>query len=364
MQDVKILADHRSHVGRVGRDMLLLGKLVDPDTIRCPNGFGRSVKGTCQWRRAAVSSRTCVVADESEGTEPSVSASLKAARQLGEVLDSRPALVGEAFRGDTRLTTRWRHGALHDTLAGMPGHVILTYYGRDQDIVWRSAGHRIASRTRTGTVTVIPGGHDGRWDIAGPIEVSHVFLTEERLQHCADMLARGQRVELLGRVGFEDPAAARILELLGRDAAHGDASSRLFTEQAIDLLCTQLLRGHSSFGALPVEGPRRGLADWQTSRVISFMRDHLDAAISLDDLAGLVNLSRFHFCTAFRLATGQTPHEWLVRQRVARACELLAEPSLSITEIALMVGYQTPSSFAAAFRRVTSVTPRDFRMRL
>ena len=41
------------------------------------------------------------------------------------------------------------------------------------------------------------------------------------------------------------------------------------------------------------------------------MAEHLDREISLDELAGLAGLSRFHFCTAFRLATGQTPHHWL-----------------------------------------------------
>jgi AraC family transcriptional regulator len=47
----------------------------------------------------------------------------------------------------------------------------------------------------------------------------------------------GQRIELLDRVAFDDPVAARIMELLSREDAIIDASSRLFVEQAIDLLC-------------------------------------------------------------------------------------------------------------------------------
>jgi AraC family transcriptional regulator len=91
------------------------------------------------------------------------------------------------------------------------------------------------------------------------------------------------------------------------------------------------------------------------------MRDHLGAPIGLDDLAAVVGLSRFHFVTMFRKTTGRTPHAWLVSLRIERAQQLLADPRLPITDIALAVGYETPSSFAAAFRKVTGTTPTAFR---
>ncbi len=90
-----------------------------------------------------------------------------------------------------------------------------------------------------------PRGHDGRWDIGGPIELSHIYLTDQRLQACADVLAGGQRVELIDRVAFDDVAASRIIEMLGQQAMLGDAASGLAVEQAIDLLCIQLVREHS-----------------------------------------------------------------------------------------------------------------------
>lgn len=282
---------------------------------------------------------------------------------LARILDRAPPVTDGPLRGRTRLTAPWGHGALHDHLGGMEGHVIITYYGEPQGIVWRRGGERLASATRSGTITIIPEGHEGRWDIAGPIGVSHVFLSHERLTSCAEQLVGNRPVELLARVGFEDPAAARIMELLGREAALADASARLFAEQATDLLVTQLVRGHSSFGALaaPV---RRGLADWQVRKVTNYMREHLDEPIGLDVLADLAGLSRFHFCTAFRLATGSTPHNWLVNLRIERARQLLAQPTLSVTDVALAVGYETPSSFSASFRKLTGVTPSEYRHRL
>ena len=184
------------------------------------------------------------------------------------------------------------------------------------------------------------------------------------MQACADVVAGGKRAEILPRVAFEDPTAASLLEILSRKSVQQSPSARLFVEQAIDLLCTRLVLGHSSIGALPAPENRRGLGRWQVKRVTSFMRDNLDRQIGLDDLANLINLSRFHFCTAFRQATGHTPYQWLTMQRIGRARDLLADPKLTVTDVALAVGYETPSAFAASFRKVTGASPSHFRRQM
>lgn len=285
--------------------------------------------------------------------------------EMSRILDRQPSTLSDGLRGETMLTGRWTHGPVHDRLPEMPAHVIVAHHGGDAEISLRGAdGCRLSGRTSQGTIVIIPAGHDGRWDIQGDVDVSHVYLTRERLEASAQALTGGRPVELLDRVGFADPTITRILTLLSEETTVADPSTRLFMEQAIDLLCTQLVRGHSSFGALPDPAPKRGLADWQVKRVTTYMRSMMEQEIGLDELAALVNLSRFHFCTAFRLATGQTPHQWLTQLRIARARELLGDPLLPVTEIALCVGYQTPSSFAASFRKVVGMTPSEFRRRL
>ena len=114
--------------------------------------------------------------------------------------------------------------------------------------------------------------------------------------------------------------------------------SHMFIEQLLDLVCLQLLRSHSATSMPISPRPRRGLAGWQIKRVTTYMRENFAENIRLQELADLVNLSRFHFCTAFRMATGHTPHEWLTRQRIAYAKKLLKGGKLRITDIALVVG--------------------------
>ncbi len=288
------------------------------------------------------------------------------AAEMARLLDKPPALMPHPLRADIRLTRRWAHGGLrYDYMHGIAGNIAVACHSGEHPINWQVEKRRYASRTSRRAFTLIPDGHDGHWDIGGPVVVSHAYLTQERLQTCADAIAGGRRVQLLVRVAFEDPSTASLLEILSREATQGGPSTGLFMEQTIDLLCTRLVTAHSSLGALQPPAARRGgLAAWQVRKVTGYMRDNLERDIGLDDLARMVNLSRYHFCTAFRHATGKTPHQWLVTQRIGRACELLARPELAVTDIALAVGYETPSAFAAAFRKSIGSSPSQFRRQL
>jgi methylphosphotriester-DNA--protein-cysteine methyltransferase len=75
-------------------------------------------------------------------------------------------------------------------------------------------------------------------------------------------------------------------------------------------------------------------------------------------------LSPFHFSRVFKQATGMSPLQFVTRERIARAQQLIRETSRSLIEIALEIGYTSPSHFAQVFRRVVGVTPTDFRSAL
>lgn len=152
-----------------------------------------------------------------------------------------------------------------------------------------------------------------------------------------------------------------IVRLIGDAVESGAMEPVLFLEQLVDQLCPGLLRSHARVTPRLERPPRGGLAPWQTRLVIAYMTERLDQDISLQDLAEVVRLSRFHFCSAFRVATGSTPHEMLTRLRIDEPCRLLASSNQSISEIALSVGFQTPSAFAARFRKAVGLTPREFR---
>lgn len=127
------------------------------------------------------------------------------------------------------------------------------------------------------------------------------------------------------------------------------------------MLCIQLVRCHSLIAPTSPPPVKGGLTRRQVDLVTSYMHEHMDEAISLDQLAGLVQLSRYHFCRAFRHATGLAPYAWITAHRMRQARMLITTTSLPIYEIAMSVGYGTPSAFTATFRKTFGRVPMDFR---
>jgi AraC family transcriptional regulator len=103
------------------------------------------------------------------------------------------------------------------------------------------------------------------------------------------------------------------------------------------------------------------LQKWRLKRVVQYVDDHLSARITLSDLAAVAGLSRMHFASQFRMATGFRPHEFVLRRRIGRAEELLKHTSVSIVEIALAVGFQTQAHLTTVFKRFVGCTPGRWR---
>jgi len=129
------------------------------------------------------------------------------------------------------------------------------------------------------------------------------------------------------------------------------------------LLGVELLRWQQG-NRQPIRELRGGLTPNQMDRLHAFVRDHISDDLSLPQLAAVVGLSPWHFCRAFKQVSGEPPHRWLNRIRIERARELLACGQLSITDIALSVGFAGHSQFARVFRSCVGISPSAYRTQL
>jgi len=93
-----------------------------------------------------------------------------------------------------------------------------------------------------------------------------------------------------------------------------------------------------------------------------WMQNHLNkAAVSMQNLAELFGMSQRNFTRRFRLATNMTPTQYLQNERLREAKELLKSSNLSISEIAYRVGYLDVSYFTKLFKKLSSITPKQYR---
>src|SRR5262249_22020048 len=109
---------------------------------------------------------------------------------------------------------------------------------------------------------------------------------------------------------------------------------------------------------------RGGLGAARLRRVTEFIQAGLERDLTLVDLAQCVGLSTAHFAVMFRQSTGETPHQFVLRWRMARAKEMLRTGKARIVDVAVACGFKTPQHFARVFRHMCGAAPRVYRSAL
>ena len=106
-------------------------------------------------------------------------------------------------------------------------------------------------------------------------------------------------------------------------------------------------------------GPR--LIAWQRRRVLEHIEASLAKPIRNRELAALVEFSEFHFIVAFRNSLGTSPHEFVIRRRIARAQQLMLSTDMPLCEIACECGLADQAHLSRLFRKVVGETPAAWR---
>lgn len=94
-------------------------------------------------------------------------------------------------------------------------------------------------------------------------------------------------------------------------------------------------------------------------RLAFYVEKNLDTDI--ERLAQEAGLSRFYFTSAFRRASGSTPHQYLIGRRLGKARQLLRQTAWPVTDIALECGFSSHAHLTAAFSRAFGMAPTAYR---
>jgi AraC-like DNA-binding protein len=99
-----------------------------------------------------------------------------------------------------------------------------------------------------------------------------------------------------------------------------------------------------------------------SSALVDEISSNLTRTQKLDEVAAIAELSPYHFLRVFSRTLGVTPHQYLVRMRLAAAARVLAtDEAREVTSVALDVGFADLSNFVRRFHRASGATPTDFR---
>lgn len=238
-------------------------------------------------------------------------------------------------------------GGYHATMLSCPRqHALLTIALSDCDVaLGNGAGAIFDGCMRAGTACLAAGSDRLSIRCRQPCDLLHLAIPSELLRR-----SDGCPHPLHGFV-LRDAVLGRIAWLLGEAPA-------AWLSCFADLLSALAVIRIRQIAAEPL---RRSLTDWRLKRVQTFVEANIAGQLRLEDLARISGLSRMHFAAQFRAATGLSPHAYVLMRRVKHAKELIAGGDASLVLVALDCGFQSQAHFCTVFKRLTGVTPSEWR---
>lgn len=287
-----------------------------------------------------------------------------------EVPDVPPehVLLSSGSRGWTGVdAAEIRHPQDEFGTPAIPRHVLVVNLGSPFEAREKLRGRE--GHLGPGGIVVLPAGAPREWHLERRGEVRHLHL------YLDPALVRGvasgagldpDKAELVETLGVRDPRIEHAAMSLLSELRSGDLlGTRIYAESLANVLAVDLLRRHSSLGrssACKLEHERvGGLPEAALRTAIDYVGDNLAEDLTLADISREVHMSPYHFSRMFKLSTGYSPHQYVVRQRIEQAKALLTNTDRPVGVVAQEVGFASPSHFAQQFRRLVGVSPGSFR---
>lgn len=203
--------------------------------------------------------------------------------------------------------------------------------------------------------------HVGEW--VGLMNARHLQIGISDAALLASSDGAYGEVELRASRKFADPRLSAMVAAVEAEMVAGFPSGRLFLDSVEQAMAVALVNGHA-VRHRPVQVYRGGLGSARLRKIKDLVHTNLEDDLGLDEMAQSVGLSTAHFARMFRKSTGQTPHQFVLRQRLERAKTMLRAPDTRILDVAVACGFKTQQHFAQVFRDVCGVSPTEYRQDL
>jgi AraC family transcriptional regulator len=279
-------------------------------------------------------------------------------------------LASSADRGWSGLSAEFRShndGVLAWKSTQPDTEICVGVRGSGSVITRRGGGFIDRTVAERGTIWLSPAGlNEDFIDISDPVPgILHLYLPPNRFSADSLGIDLDQSVvpSLHYKSSFQDSLLAEIAYAILSELQAETSAGRLLAETLASSLAARLVQHHAS-PSPPEAGSRttrEGLDRRRLARVLEYVEANLEGNLTLDHLASIACLSRFHFARAFKAAVGQSPHRYVSGKRLERAKALLVRADQSLVDIALALNFSCQANFTRAFRQVTGQTPGQYR---
>ena len=284
---------------------------------------------------------------------------MDATARISVVRDNRIVPLIPTHHAAKKLAQPWKHILMERHTVGaieIPEHVhhefcLHLQLRGNEPFEWWSEGRNRLEPTAPGAMILLAPGTRDRLHWQG---------ASERLIVSLDPALLPEAASFRNQWSLHDPAIERLLREMERERAAGWPLGSLYADLLAINLAGLMLQRHAAGPAAPASTEGQ-LPMPRLRRALVYMNDQLARDLTLEEIAAQLNLSPFHFTREFRRTTGQTPYQYLLDQRIAKARSLLKDTHFSIAEIGRQTGFPSPVNFTRTFRQRTGQTPDTWR---
>jgi AraC-like DNA-binding protein len=227
---------------------------------------------------------------------------------------------------------------------------------------WERGQCVIKTNIRAGATYLYDLKRDPRYVIDKPFHSLFFYLPRAALDDIARQAGAPHIGELAYQpgIGNDDSVVRHLGTSLLEGLRRPDEANQLFVDHMMLALTAHVAQAYGGMRRI-AETNRGGLAPWQVKRACEKLESDLGGKFTLEQIAGEFDLSVSHFSRAFRASIGLPPHQWLLRQRVKAAKQLMTVRDLPLSEIAISAGFANQSHFTRVFSSVVGVSPGVWR---
>jgi AraC-like DNA-binding protein len=228
--------------------------------------------------------------------------------------------------------------------------------------LWERGKRVMKADVRAGATYLYDLKRDPRYVIDKPFHSMFFYVPRSALDGIAEQ-SHAPRVSELTcdvGVGHDDSVVRNIGASLLEGLRRPGETNQLFVDHMMLALTAHVAQTYGGLRSGP-ELARGGLAPWQVKRACEKLESDLGGTLSLQQIAAEFDLSVSHFSRAFRVSTGLPPHQWLLRQRIKAAKQLMSVRDLPLSEIAMSAGFANQSHFTRVFSSVVGISPGAWR---
>jgi AraC family transcriptional regulator len=186
-----------------------------------------------------------------------------------------------------------------------------------------------------------------------------ITVDKSLIERLGSEIGNAQPLETLAFQKLNDPLVYHLTHSLAAEVGPHGGRGKLYAESLVVALLGHVLRGGTPLTNHAISDA--GLSPQKLRLCERYIDGHLADELTVEDVAGAVAMSPFHFTRAFKAATGKTPHRYVLERRIAAAESMVANTSRPLNEIAAEVGFCSPSHFSAVFQSFTGRTPSAHR---